>query len=218
MNNVQTGIGMKRMERAERKEREYNLRRTEILVNAERVFAAKGFHKATVAGIADASGFAVGTLYQFFESKEQLFAAMITEKLALLYGGIRNAVAEEKDTIAKIRALVGAHFDFIEKNVNFCTIFVQRESTFLAEASAALRERMIADYLEHIAFIETIMSEGVTAGILKGNHPRLMAYALAGMLRSFTFYWLNKQGGSSLQEITETLLDIYLEGVKASAS
>ena len=40
------------MEKSERKEREYNLRREEILKQAEEVFAAKGFYKATVMEIA----------------------------------------------------------------------------------------------------------------------------------------------------------------------
>ena len=85
------------MEKAKRKEREFNLRRTEILEAAVKVFAAKGFHNATVAEIAAASGFAIGTLYQFFESKEQLYTAMLTEKLAMMYAGIRAAVEEETD-------------------------------------------------------------------------------------------------------------------------
>ena len=49
------------MDKAERKEREFNLRRAEILEQAEKIFAAKGFHNTTVAEIAGASGFAVVT-------------------------------------------------------------------------------------------------------------------------------------------------------------
>jgi AcrR family transcriptional regulator len=50
------------MIKAERKEREFNLRRAEILEQAQRIFASKGFHNTSVAEIAGASGFAVGTL------------------------------------------------------------------------------------------------------------------------------------------------------------
>ena len=55
-----------------------------------KIFAAKGFHNTTVAEIAGASGFAVGTLYQFFESKEQLYTAMLTEKLNMMYSDVRS--------------------------------------------------------------------------------------------------------------------------------
>ena len=79
------------MVKAKRKEREFNLRRAEILEQAEKIFAAKGFHNTTVAEIAGASGFAVGTLYQFFESKEQLYIVDAHRKAGhdvLRYSGV----------------------------------------------------------------------------------------------------------------------------------
>ena len=57
------------MVKAQRKEREFNLRRAEILEQAEKIFAAKGFHNAAVAEIAGASGFAVGTPTSFSRQK-----------------------------------------------------------------------------------------------------------------------------------------------------
>ena len=92
------------MLKAQRKEREFNLRRSEILEQAEKIFAAKGFHNTAVAEIAEASGFAVGTLYQFFPSKEQLYISMLTEKLNMMYSAIRESTAKETDIIKKIEA------------------------------------------------------------------------------------------------------------------
>src|SRR4030043_2044199 len=89
------------MEKERRKEREFNLRRTEILEQAARIFAAKGFHSATVADIANASGFAIGTLYQFFESKEKLYAAVLTEKLGMMYAEVKKAVEKEERRVGK---------------------------------------------------------------------------------------------------------------------
>ncbi len=198
-----------------RKEKEFNLRRAEILSKAEEIFAAKGFYATTIGEIAAASGFAVGTLYQYFESKEQLFAALVSEKLEIFYGGIREAVAGRESTLDKIRGLVEAHFSFVEKNSCFCAILIRRESTYLAGAGSTLHDRMISDYLEHIAFIEAVMTKGVKARHLREQDPRLLAFALAGMINSFTFAWINLPPSASLAEMTETLLAIFLEGVKA---
>lgn len=205
------------MEKSERKEREFNLRREEILKQAEEVFAAKGFYKATVMEIAEASGFSVGTIYQYFGSKEALFSSMVAEKLEILYVGIRGAVAGKKNALEKIRALVEANFLFVENNVSFCNIFIRRGSASLAEGAADLREKMIADYLEHVDFIEAVISEGVKSGILKQQDPRLMAFVLAGMINSFVLSWMKTLGRGSLCDLTETLLAIFFEGVKSSA-
>lgn len=201
------------MERAERREKECNRRRADILGQAEKIFAAKGFYGTTVAEIAEASGYAVGTIYQLFEGKEALFNAMITEKMEMMYGQIRSAADGETDVRDKIRALVEAHFRFVEKNTDFCAIFIRRESTAFAEGDNALKERIIANYLGHIEYLEAMMRAGIAAGCLRGMPSRALAFSLAGMLNSFVLSWMYAPERESLSSKAGLLLDIYLDGV-----
>ena len=205
------------MEKAERKEREFNLRRAEILEQAEKIFAAKGYHNTTVAEIAGASGFAVGTLYQFFESKAQLYTVMLTEKLNRMYSGIREAVAVEADTIQKIECLVASQFRFIENNAEFFSIFIRGDHLSLSEGSAALRKRMVADYAVHVSFTEEVLRDGIRAGILKETDPRMMAAVLTGIVNSCASRWLAMMEGASLMSTIPFVVDIFLEGVRKNA-
>jgi len=59
-----------------RKERERLQHKKEIFAAALRLFSSKGFHNLTMQEIAQASEFAVGTLYNFFESKDDIFEEM----------------------------------------------------------------------------------------------------------------------------------------------
>jgi len=61
-----------------RKERERSARRLEILRAARSVFAEKGFEKATLEEIAERAEFGKGTVYNYFESKDNLFLAAVT--------------------------------------------------------------------------------------------------------------------------------------------
>jgi TetR/AcrR family transcriptional regulator len=205
------------MEKAKRKEREFNMRRSEILDAAVKVFSAKGFYTATVAEIAAASGFAIGTLYQFFDGKEQLYTAMLTEKLATMYTGIRTAVDGEADIIGKIELLVAAHFRFIEENAEFCSIFVRGDYLSLSEGSAELRKRMRNDYAFHVSFIEAVMRDGIRTGILKVMDPAMMAAALTGIVNSYASKWLVLAEEGSLITKTPFVLAIFLEGVGKDA-
>ena len=205
------------MDKTERKEREFNLRRAEILEQAGKIFAAKGFHNTAVAEIAGASGFAVGTLYQFFESKEQLYTVMLTEKLNRMYSGIRESVAMETDTIRKIERLVASQFRFVENNAEFCSIFIRGDHLSLSEGSAALRKRMVADYAVHVFFTEEVIREGIRAGILKEMDPRMMAAALTGIINSCASKWLAMMEGASLMDNIPFVIDIFLEGVRKDA-
>jgi AcrR family transcriptional regulator len=63
-----------------RKARELAQRKVEILTVAERLFARKGFFKTSMAEIAQEAEFSVGSLYQFFPSKEAVYVALMEEK------------------------------------------------------------------------------------------------------------------------------------------
>jgi len=54
-----------------------NLRRTQILEAAIRVFAEKGYHRATTKDVARAAGMAEGTIYLYFENKSELLIALM---------------------------------------------------------------------------------------------------------------------------------------------
>jgi AcrR family transcriptional regulator len=205
------------MEKEKRKEREFNLRRTAILEQAGKIFAVKGFHNTTVAEIAGASGFAVGTLYQFFESKERLYTVLLTEKLGTMYAGIQKAVAEETDLLRKIDVLVATQFRFVENNAEFCSIFVRGDHLSLSEGSVELRKRMVSDYAVYVAFIEGVMRDGISAGILKKMDPRMMAAALTGIVNSYASKWLTVAEGASLIDNVRFVVDIFLQGVKRNA-
>ena len=205
------------MERKERKEREFKARRSQILEQAEKVFAAKGFHNTTVAEIAAASGFAVGTLYQFFRSKEQLYAVMLTEKLNMLYAGVREAVEAEGDVVRKIEHLVSSQFRFVEENADFCGIFVRRDHLALSSGSATLRKRMADDYEIHVSFTEGVLRDGIRAGVLKEMDPRMMAAALTGIINSCAAKWLTMAKETTLMSHIPFVVNVFLGGVRKNA-
>jgi len=205
------------MEKAKRKEREFNLRRADILEAAVKVFAAKGFHNATVAEIAASSGFAIGTLYQFFESKEQLYTAMLTEKLGSMYAGIRAAVEEEGDVIRKVELLIDSHFRYVEENAEFCRIFVRGDYLSVSEGSGELRTRIRQDYAHHVAFIEGVVRDGIRTGVLRKIDPAMIAAALTGIVNSYASRWIVLAEEEPLTEKTPLVLAILLEGVRNDA-
>lgn len=69
---------MKRKKRNEQNTRE---RREQILDAAYKVFVQKGFAGATTAEIAGTAGIAEGTIYNYFDSKRELFTELVKDKL-----------------------------------------------------------------------------------------------------------------------------------------
>jgi AcrR family transcriptional regulator len=200
--------------RAERKEREFNFRRTAILEQAEKIFSTRDYHSVTMAEIANASGFAIGSLYQFFDSKENLYTTMIFEKLDLMYAQIRQEVSAAKDVTGKIVALTNAHLQFVENNTDFCRIFLRGQSEALSETMDALRQKLIDGYFEHVAFIENFLKAGIKSGLLRKLPAHDMASALFHLIRSAASEWLLEPTKESLVSKKDFILNIFLNGVK----
>lgn len=205
------------MEKTQRKKREFRLRRTDILDEAEKIFAAKGYHSTTMAEIARASGFASGTLYQFFKGKESLYGTMVSEKLDRMYGEIRTAVSGGRTVMEKLEALVRSHFNFVENNVDYWKILIRTESITLLEEDTSLKEKILTCYIRHIHFVEKIMREGIRTKFFKPVDPFSMACALNGIMTTFKFIFIMKPKRGTLNSRAARVLDIFLKGVKNHA-
>ncbi|MFZ1982196.1 MAG: TetR/AcrR family transcriptional regulator [Smithella sp.] len=202
------------MEKLKRKEREFNMRRAEILKKAETVFASKGFHNVTMAEIASTSGFSIGSLYQFFEGKENLYTTMIGEKLDLMYTEVRRQTDAAHGILNKIETLIDAHLQFIENNTDFCRLFIKGENAALSEAMTSLRERIIDDYFKHIAFIENLLKDGVESGFLRALPPHDMAQSLFHLIRASSIEWMLKPAKESPSSKKGLIMNIFFNGVK----
>lgn len=202
------------MEKSARKEREFKVRRTEILEQAEKIFAVKGFYNVTMAEIAGASGFSIGSLYQYFEGKENLYSSMLCEKLDLMYGQIREKVKATQGIAEKIEMIVAAHFQFVESNADFCRLFLRGEGIHLSEVMISLREKLLDSYSRHLAFIENELKSGIRNGFLRPLPSRDLAEVLFGLIRSSAVDWMLFHAETSLSAKKDFILEIFLQGVK----
>ena len=75
------GAGSTAAARRERRRLQHqDLNRTQLLDAAEEIFGSRGFAHATLKEIAELAGFAVGSVYSFFPSKEDLFRQVLDRR------------------------------------------------------------------------------------------------------------------------------------------
>ena len=87
----------------ERREREKEQRRNEILDAAEKVFFSKGFNNATMDEVAETAELSKGTLYLYFKNKEDLYFAITQRSMTILRSMFQDAVNQHKIGIEKVR-------------------------------------------------------------------------------------------------------------------
>src|ERR1700754_5048101 len=91
---------------SDEKRRRSGDKRERILKAAVKVFARNGFHATRVSEVAKAAGVADGTIYLYFESKEELLVRLFEDRVEKLLGFMREELPKEPDAPAKLRAVI----------------------------------------------------------------------------------------------------------------
>jgi AcrR family transcriptional regulator len=203
--------------KSQRKEKEFRLRRSEILEQAEELFSAKGFHETKMAEIADASGFSIGSLYRFFSGKEELYSVMVMEKVQLMYAEIAEAVSRQQVNRDKIKALVISHFEYVEHHIDFYRLLVGNESGLRSEGMQQLRELILDEHRRHVEYIEGLLQEGIQQHVLRALDTKSLANALMGIIAYFKFAWIMNPDRTSLLQKVDDALDVFLNGAASKA-
>lgn len=116
--------------------------RDRILDAASKVFAAEGFAGATIDAIGQAAGFTKGAVYSNFESKDELFLALLDREFE--QRGEQIAIALDRsdgDTAAAAREVSRSVLDSVRDHSDYYVLLV--EYWLRAQRDPQLRERLI---------------------------------------------------------------------------
>ena len=200
------------LEMNSRKRREYLARRAEILRAAERLFAEKGFHGTTMLDLAKLAEFSVGTLYNFFKTKEEVYYTLLIEKLDLFHSKLEAEVNRHPPGLAQILALIGTSVKFIEQNMDFFRIFIQERSTVELSVGVAAGKELRKRYLAYIDLVAKIITKAIEKGEIEEFNPLEIAYSLVGMLDSFCTYWTMHPQPNGLDSKVPFIYDLFVKG------
>lgn len=153
-------------------------RREEIVAAATKVFAEKGFNKATMDDVAMECGVSKGTLYLYFSSKNALIGALYAHELTLYLNAIREAASYEGTPPEKLRMFIA----FIERTFQeqdalvklvpeLTTYIMQNPGLIEMDKTAAIETRHV---------LSGIIKEGIREGYFRPLDPEVAATTIIG--------------------------------------
>ncbi len=204
----------------ERKEREKERRRQQILVAAKRVFSAKGFSKATMEDIAREAELSPGTLYLYFINKDELYASLSLRILHYLNIRLEH-VANEKGLTPeqRISALKNALFDVYEFDpLILINMFHLQSSETLNNLSDDLSKEIQALSRSSLRMISRIFEEGIQEGVFIDKHPVALADIVWSLFSGVVLWEESKKLFNSENDHLKMTLDlafeIFLRGIR----
>lgn len=100
---------------ADRRQREKEQRRTEILEAAERLFFSRGYEKVTMDEIAREVELNKATIYLYFKNKETLFATIVLRGVEILKEKYLQCMEKQVPGIVKVALMGQAYYHFAEE-------------------------------------------------------------------------------------------------------
>jgi AcrR family transcriptional regulator len=159
-------------------------RRDQLLLVARKIFAERGFQATTMDDIAKEAGFTKPILYQYFESKTELYREIVNQTAETLLTSLRSAVAEVESPRAKIEVAFRVYFEMVvEETDAFRILFIHSHE---GETKGDLRNVELG----LVSFLEPLIAVRI-----KPDHRRQLAAGVVGIAEGAATAWLIQQEG-----------------------
>ena len=203
----------KRQGRAKREARGPD-KRDRILRAAVKVFARKGFYATRVSEIAKAAGVADGTIYLYFENKDDVLVSIFEFYLGKLIDVLRKEVEASTSVEEKLRRIVELQLGLLEGQRDLAEVVTVN----LRQSSRLLKQYAAPRFTQYLDVLASVISEGQKSGVLRDDlNPRIIARALWGGLDGLALTWA--LGGDaepgSLRKAAQQYATMLLEGLRA---
>ena len=183
--------------------------RTSIVEKAREIFAHYGFRKTTMNEIADGVGKRKSSLYYYFDSKEEVYRAVIENEADTMKEKLVHAVSEEKDPVEMLRIYVVTRMEILNELVNFHQAYSNEN---LPNMNFIQNMRKKYDN-EEVTLLKKILQLGADTGTFRIEDVELTALAVATALKGLEVPLLSSNNDISVELRIERIMQILFYGI-----
>ena len=185
-----------------------------MLSAALKLFSEKGYHNVSMHEIAGKAEFAIGTIYKFFNSKEDLYKALVLEQSDKFHTALMQALEVPDNEIEKLRNYVRAKGKFFRANASMIRLYFAETRGASFNIMAGLDSEIREQYDVFLQKLATVFEGGIkNKRFKKISDPYYLAIAIESITNAFLFLWLETPGKHPYPENPDVILGILLKGL-----
>jgi len=193
-------------------------KRSVILDAALKTFVKRGYPETRVSEIAAEARVAEGTLYNYFQSKEDLLLALFDEKWGWIIDDIRNKIRRLDDPNKKLKVMFSVVVRLFRKDRHLAEIFL----IDVKQSSIFMKNYPVNRVVEFIDLIEEILDEGKRKGVYRKDLDTHVAKMIIfGAAQGILLSWVLSESAAerkktfkfSLYRAAKTLREIFKTGL-----
>lgn len=187
-------------------------RRDSILSATAKVIARNGLSGATMQQIADEARIAKGTIYLYFDSREELMEKAADRAFSQLLDRSEHALASGRALAERLREMVRAQYEFFDENQQFLRVYMLMRYGDDCAAEARRRRSSRPQYQRYMRLLADFLAEGMRRGDVKPADPNRLAAFLAEGLSAVFMRRLEGEQAPAEQE-GDWIVDLILNGI-----
>ncbi len=149
---------------------------------ARHLLFEKGLAATSVNQIARIAELSIGTVYFYFENKEDIFAALQEEGLAILHRDVLAACRSKADPEANLTSVADAYYRFSEVHKSYFDVIHYFLSATEVVFSPAVKQQIDRHGQRILKRVEALIAAGIAAGRFRPVAPRRYALLFWGLI------------------------------------
>jgi TetR/AcrR family fatty acid metabolism transcriptional regulator len=197
-----------------RKEREKLRKNQEIIEASIKVFSEKGFYEATMHDIANAVEMGVGTLYQYFKNKDDLYYNAILYKLNEFDNFYEEKLHGKNSFLEILSTIITAWVEYFGTNNDFFAIVFSEWINVKKTFARKLKQRLTNEFIEKYDEIIKLIEKGKQAGEIKDSvNIDILSSMIFGAIQNIIHMGAMKKETITPAMVAENITSILSSGI-----
>jgi AcrR family transcriptional regulator len=162
-----------------------DLSRTQLLDAAEEVFGEKGFHDTTLKEIAELAEFSVGSVYSFFENKDDLFLNVLLRRGAEFLPGMEAVINGPGTPREILHALVDYEIGFFREHPHFGRLYIRSGTGNQPGPETPASPELLANYQQAMDSQTELFARGQASGEFRDGDPTVLGRLFTGLILAY---------------------------------
>jgi AcrR family transcriptional regulator len=172
--------------REQRRVQHQDLSRSQLLDAAEEIFGRKGYHETTLKEVAELAEFSVGSVYSFFENKEDLYVSVFVRRGDEYMPQLRGVVEGSESPLAQLHQLVDFEIGFFREHRHFGRLLLRSSPRSLPAGTETALERAVAGNFDEAMHLQAgLFARGQASGELRAGDPEVLSRLFSGLISAY---------------------------------
>jgi AcrR family transcriptional regulator len=185
----------------------------EILAAAYRLMEQKGVDALTMDDIAQAAGVAKGTIYLYFQGKDELIQALLSQVGEALAQELEAILAKAASSSEKLKLMVTLFLNHVEKERVLFPIYLRELVRSKSGRATAITPKLRGLEERIMGLITRLFAEGMAEGRFILADPRLLAYLFKGLVRAVGYFQMAEDAERAGRESLPVVLELLFSGI-----